>query len=271
MLGFILPLRPQAQSKDWKKDCKLLEATIGSLFNQRSQHYSIFVVYTDLPRLPQEFLNSDKLNLVYFPYPFMQSADIPDANEILYLFSNNELMLERRWDKSRKIFFGCLQAIAAGCKYLMSVDADDLISNKLVGHIEKEAQNLDIPGFYINSGYLYRIGESKMISIPNDMQNYNGSTHILHSKFIKMPDFEKGKWLDFNLFTSHGWIRERLKQESNSTLIPIPFPAIVYVAHEGNISNVGYLKGLDRFKYFLKIVLRGRKLTQKTKKEFNLQ
>lgn len=268
MIGFVLPFKPLLQSKNWEKDCALLEATIGSLLSQKSGGYKIYVVYSNKPDIN---INSEKVKLIAFPYPFMPADKIPEAKEMLHHFSHDSLMLERRWDKSRKIMYGCVEAIKDGCDYLMSVDADDLISDQLVKYISERVQETKLPGFYINRGYLYNYGGSRMISINKDMQNFNGSTHILHASLIRQPDFDNGKWMDFNLFTSHGWILYRLKEEAGVELEPIPFPAVVYVAHGGNISNVSSQKGFARLKHFVKIILRGQYLTDKIRKEFNLK
>jgi len=268
MIGFVLPFKPRSQSKNWEKDCALLEATIGSLLRQQSGDYKIYVVYSDKPGIN---INSDKVMLLAFPYPFVTSDKITSAKEILHHFKHDNIMLERRWDKSRKIMYGCVEAIKDGCDYLMSVDADDLISDQLVKYITERTKEIKLPGFYINKGYLYNYGSSRMISINEGMQNFNGSTHILHASLIKETDFENGQWIDFNLFTSHGWILYRLKEELGIELEPVPFPAVIYVAHGGNISDVSSQKGLKKLKHWAKIILRGKRINNIIKKEFNLQ
>lgn len=268
MIAFILPLKPKAQSKNWEKDCSLLQRTIGSLLNQRNSNYQIFVVYTDEPLIK----NTDsKITWVKFPYPFVAFDNIPDASEILPHFSYDKLMLERRWDKSRKIFYGCKQAKEKGCTYFMSVDADDLISNRLVEYVEERLSRDDCPGFYINRGYLLQYGSNRMIRMDDGMQNFNGSTHLLRGDLVPIPDFEKGKWLDYNLFTSHGWVLHRLKESRNVHLEAIPFPAVIYVAHGGNISKVSSRSFVNRIKRWVKLIVRGQQLNKCIRKEFAVQ
>lgn len=265
MLAFILPLKPKSQSRNWENDCALLKSAVNSLLNQKSNNYKIYVVYSDDPKLN---IVSDKLHLIHFPFPFTSSNEIPEFNEILLHFSNDTIMLERRWDKSRKIFYGCKAAKEDGCKYLMSVDADDLISNKLVAYIDHATRDKNAPGFYIDKGYLYSIGNKRMIIINRDMQNFNGSTHVINSELIVIPDFNTGKWMDFNLFTSHGWIVYRLKQERGVQLEPIPFAAVIYVAHGGNISKINKLNILDHLKRRIKNILYGQTINDELRKEF---
>lgn len=268
MLAFILPLKPKSQSKNWEKDCALLKSTVNSLLNQQSANYQIYIVYTNNPELD---IDSEKIHLIEFPFPFTSFSDIPEFDKIINHFNNDTLMLERRWDKSRKIFYGCKAAKEAGCKYLMSVDADDLISHKLVGYIDNITQVRDISGFYIDKGFLYNIGKKRMIKINSGMQNFNGSTHIIKSEFINIPDFERGKWIDYNLFTSHGWIVHRLREELGIILEAIPFPAVIYVAHNSNISKVNQLNFKDKLKRLVKNILYSEKINEDLRNEFSIK
>ena len=266
-LGFIIPLKPKSQSKDWAKVCALLKATITSLLNQTSTNFKIYVVFTDDPKIE---ITSERLIFIHFPFPFATTSEILESETILYRFGNDPIILERRWDKSKKIFYGCKKAKEDGCKYLMCVDSDDLVSNKIVAHIEKKLEENATPGFYIEKGYLYRSGKKRMIYISRDFQNFNGSTHIIREDFITIPDFEKGVWMDYNLFTSHGWIRYRLNETYGIELDPIAFPAVIYVAHGGNISNVCNLTMKEKMKNFVKLILRGQWIDTNIKKEFSI-
>lgn len=188
--------------------------------------------------------------------------------ETEYRSANDKIIVARRWDKSKKIFLGCKKAKEDGCHFIMSVDADDLISNKLVGYIAQREEQEKISGFYINKGYLYRPSSKRMIRVNKNMQAFNGSTHILHIDLIKIPNFDNLLYTDINLFTSHGWVVARMKMEYDVELEPIPFPAVVYVAHGGNISNVSNLNMIGKLKNIVKLIVRGKWVTKVIKKEF---
>ena len=128
-----------------------------------------------------------------------------------------------------------------------------------------------MPGFYIEKGYLFKNGSGSLIKINEGMQNYNGSTHILRADLVKIPDFTKGVWIDYNLFTSHGWIISRIKELYGLDMKPIPFPAVIYVAHDNNISKVNPTTLWEGVKYFFKMLLNGKKITEEIKKEFSLK
>lgn len=265
MLAFILPLKPKSQSKDWKKDCALLEASIRSLQNQQSGNYRIYVVFSDDPQLKHSF---EEVAFISFPFSFRFFDQIPYAAELLSSFDNDKIMMERRWDKSRKIFWGCSVALKDGCDYVMAVDADDLVSGRLVQYIDARTREKDIPGFFIDKGFLYYPRKKRLISIDRHMQNFNGSTHILKADFIKIPDFDTGEWHDYNLFTSHGWLLHRLRETYGIQLEAIPFPAVIYVAHGGNISGVAQLSFKERVKRFIKFMVKGQTMNNSLKKEF---
>lgn len=267
MLGFILPLKPKSQSKNWKKDCALLDATIRSLLNQQSPEYKIYVIFSDDPGL--NFF-SDKVVFVKFPFPFCPFAQIPGAVSILKHFSNDKIILERRWDKSKKMFYGCKVAKEQGCTYVMNVDGDDLLSNRIAGFVEENAQEGDFAGFYIDKGYLLLSGHKRLLRIKRDMQNLNGSTHIISTSLIKIPDFSSCTWMDINLFTSHGWIIYRINEEHNVKLKKIPFPAVIYVLHENNISDINNQSIKSKLKRLVKSLISGKTPDVLISEEFSI-
>ncbi len=268
MIGFVVPFRPKSESKDWQNDCLLLQHTVDSLLNQLDDAFEIFVVYTDEPSIK---ISDKKVHLVHFPFPFTGIDKIEGHEKILHQFNNNTKMFERRWDKGRKICYGSMIAKKNGHKYIMSVDADDLVSNKLVQHLRERTAGKDVPGFYIEKGYLYSSGASAMIKVPEKMHLFNGSTHILREEFVPIPDFSSNDWHDYSLFTSHGWIRNRLKDKYGIIIEPISFPAIIYIAHSGNISKVNQLGFKDRLKRFVKLIVRRQPITSKIRAEFLLR
>src|SRR5690606_4716603 len=133
----------------------------------------------------------------------------------------------------KKITYGCKIAKEDGCDYIMSVDADDLISNQLLNYIEANNNNGKVPGWYIEKGYVVSEGGNWAIR-QKKMHLFNGSTHILRSDIINIPDFNSTEWHDFSLFTAHGWIKGRLKKYFNIEIEPIGFYAVVYIIHHNN-------------------------------------
>lgn len=267
MLAFIISLKPKSQSKNWERECDLLKQTLQSLLNQTSSNYKVFVIFSDDPQLQNL---SDKVMFIKFPLHFYSVEEIPESTILLPDFGNNKTLLERRWDNTKKKVYGCKIAKEQGCTYIMAVDSDDLMSNKLVAYIDERISQKDIPGFFIPKGFLIHYGKKRMIKINKGMENFNGSTHIIKSDFVSVPDVYTGKWIDCNLFTSHGWIRSRLKKQYDIELEAIPFPAVVYVAHGGNISNVSHQKFKQKLKHLIKLIIRGQFVNRHLREEFSI-
>ena len=270
LFAFIIPFKPKSQSLNWQKDCALLEATVNSILSQTAENFKIYIVCYDQPTL-HPAIKAEKINFIQYDSPFIPFESTPAALESEYRTAKDKIIVARRWDKSKKIFIGCKKAKEEGCKYIMVVDADDLISNKLLAYIDKRLEKEEVPGFYISKGYLYRPPCRRMIAVNKNMQGFNGSTHVLRSDFVKIAGFESLDYTNFNLFTSHGWIISRMKQEYGIDLESIPFPALMYVAHGGNISNISNLNMMEGLKYLAKLIVRGKWLDKNIKREFGVR
>src|SRR5829696_6359063 len=78
MVGFIIPFKSKAKSKNWELDSALLNRTLKSLLNQTDRGFKCYVVYSDLPEAP---LQHEKINWVQFPFPFFDRHKIEDAEK----------------------------------------------------------------------------------------------------------------------------------------------------------------------------------------------
>lgn len=265
-IDFVIPLKPKIKSGNWSDDCKVLNKTLQSLINQISPHFRAYVIYSDMP----DFILEDKrIQYIHFPYGFQEFKDIPQK-EILLKDCKTENMVVRRWDKGRKVTYGSKIAIENNCHYIMSLDADDLVSNKLVEFIENNHRNYKVPGWIIDKGYVYKENSRYLVRVPRKMNYLNGSTIILHTNLIKIPDFSSAKYLDYNLFTDHGWAYDRMKIEYGVELELVKFPAVVYVVHGNNASFINRSEFGFTIKNVIKRILRGVFITSRIKNEFSL-
>lgn len=263
-LGFVIPLKPRKESSDWDNDMQLLNNTIRSILNQSVNNYKVFVVYSDEPTIQ---LKHDNLSYIKAPFPFWEFDQVSLANPGKFP-SNSRRLAERRFDKGRKILWGCKFAVEQGCTYLMSVDSDDLVSNKLVAYLE-EKSNDNVAGWYVPKGYVFNTQTGKM-NRQHSFHHLNGSTHIVRSNLIPIPDFTSGNWNDYSWFVAHGWMCGRIKRLYNVELEPVSFPAIVYIAHQTNISPVFSLVNKKSFKNYLKRFFLGVALSNSIKEEFSI-
>lgn len=270
MLQFaiIIPFRPKAESLDWRNECDLLHQTIQSIIQQTYAGFKVFVVYNDLP---DNLVADERVDYVLFPYGHQTYEEIEIREELFVKFKKSTKMVVRRWDKARKLTYGSKLAKEAGCDYIMALDADDRLSNRLLAYLSKDAEEHDRKGWYINKGYLHRQQSNYLIRVPKNMRSLNGSTHILHADLLKIPNFDSLDWQDYNMFTDHGWVVDRMKNYYGVTIVPIPFAALVYIVHHSNISQVRKKEYNLNIKGIAKRIMRGVWLSNRLRSEFNIR
>lgn len=261
MLGFIVPVKEKSKSHDWDKGNALLKNTLQSICNQDNPFFKVFVVYTDMPYV----LKNDKVVYVQYPYPFVFAKEVTDYETILKpQFS--DAMGQGVFDKGKRVLWGCKAAKENGCKYVMSVDSDDLVSNKLSAFV---AQNNDEKfGWFVNKGYIWNIKYPLLIKVPVNMNHLNGSTNITNINLVPAIDFETKKLSDVSFFIGHGYLKDRIFSEHKETLKPLPFYTIIYLIHDINWSGYGAILKKDLLKTLIKYLVRGKWLSRSIRKEF---
>jgi hypothetical protein len=248
MLGFIVPVKPKEYSKNWDLDNLLLERTIRSICNQENDDFKLIVVYTDKPEINFSHKN---LVLLKFPYPEIKIDGITDFNGLKRWYT--PVFAERMMDKGRKIIFGCQKAKNLNCTYLMGVDSDDLVSSRLASFVKKNCEE-GYAGWRIVNGYVYQ--ESSLIAVKHYyIWGLNGSTHIIRSDLVEIPDFETDfNLFHYSLFQSHGYTYQRLIDFKKEILQPLPFYGVIYLVHRNNYSNIrekvtaNYIKLIANYK-----------------------
>ncbi len=263
MIGFVVPVKPKSVSKNWDYDNLLLSRTVKSICAQKDQKFKLIIVYNDLPEI-----NYKHENIFFEKFPFNSvSADsIEDLDYVLKYYKLE--YAEKMLDKGKKIHYGCKKAIDLGCDYLMGVDSDDLVSNKLAKYVNENLSNSP-PGWRIKKGFIYE--ENSCILIKKyDIQNINGSTHIIRKDLITIPDFNRNLFWDFNLFEAHGYTYGRIKDFHNELLIDCPLWGVIYVVHKNNYSNILFLTSAINIKNIIKKLIRGKILSIKIRKEYGL-
>ncbi|HVG42527.1 MAG TPA: hypothetical protein VM888_13010 [Chitinophagaceae bacterium] len=265
MIGFVIPFKSRLKSKEWRLDCALLNRTIGSVLNQKSENFKCYVVYSDIPDNP---VQHQKVQWIQFPFPFLESHQIEDEEKYVVRYGLGK-NLPFFYDQGKKIMYGCSFAKKDGCRFIMSLDSDDLLSNKLVTFIENSNQPENC-GWYINKGYRYVENKRLLIKTPKGMNYVCGSVNIVNSDLIPIPDFSKKTYNDFQFFSSHSYMEERMQLEHNKQLLPIPFYSLVYVIHTTNF--MARKKDIEEInvKNILKKIIRGKLITTKVRTEFGI-
>ena len=265
MIGFIVPIKPKRFSKNWDKENRLLERTLGSIHNQTNPHFKIYIVYTDKPEIAFE---SDKIVYIHFKLPFVSTEFITDYETAVKRWMPDATYAAKMFDKGRKITLACHQAVADGCAYIMAVDSDDLISNRIAAVANTAAK--DHPGWVIRNGYIY-LENKKILLHKKNINALNGSTNIVKSSLVPLPDMSSLLYYDFNFFEGHGYLYRRIIEMYNIHLPDLPFAGVIYTINENNASAVNELFSFKNWKTFAKIIVQGRRFGAALKKEFNYQ
>lgn len=263
MIGFIVPIKPKAVSKNWDYDNLLLERTVKSICAQSDQNFRLIIVYSDKPQIK---FNHPNIIFLHYAFPSVKANEIEDLDFVLEYYTKE--YAEKMMDKGKKIHYGCKTAIQEGCEYLMGIDSDDLISSKLAAFANKNANSKN-PGWRIKKGFIYEEGSWLLVK-KFDIQNINGSTHIIRKDLITIPDFSSNKFWNYSLFEAHGYTYYRIKDFHNELLGDYPGFGTIYIIHKNNYSNILQLIRKNVLKNFIKKIVKGKLLTQNIRREYNL-
>lgn len=266
MIAFVIPFRSKATSDNWPLHSSLLLRTLNSLLNQTDKNFLVILVYTDLPDFR---LDHENLVWLQFPYDFLKVKDIDDYESYAKPYFSTEIFAEYGMDQARKSTYGCKLAKEMGSEYIMSVDADDLVSNKMAKFVNLNSSSSN-PGWYVNKGYVFVEGTKYIYRYPKNLNSFCGSTYIVRADLVSIPDFKSRNLLDYNFFSGHVWLKERLKQYHNAVLLPFPLYAIIYILNSVSWGGTFFIYSKKGILKWVKIILYGQLLSKKIKNEFHL-
>lgn len=226
MLAFIVPLKSARVSQSWESVSTLVNHCLRSVLRQTTDQFRVIVVCHELPLDPIEHPNLTFIQVD----DSLPEWDMPATMESEYLH-----MQRKRIDGSRKKLVGILAAREMGANYIMNVDADDFVSNRLAQFVLDSGDNKN--GWYVNSGFEY-VAEKYFFPIPMGFHKKCGTSHI-----INIRKFEEYSAADIpttnGFFLAHAGIVDKLEKEGY-LLEPLPFPGAVYCMEHGeNIYAVG--------------------------------
>jgi hypothetical protein len=264
MIGFVVPIKSKYVSRDWGLDNHLLERTMRSICAQTDQNFRLFIIYNEMPEVT---FTHPHIVYLHFPFRMISSDEMDDFDSYISKHYTREYA-EKMMDKGKKILYGCKAAMVAGCDYMMAIDSDDLISKHIAAYVNKHARR-DKAGWRITKGFIYE-ENSFYLQKKYDIQNLNGSTHIIRKDLIDIPDFASRTFWDYNLFESHGYTAGRIWDFHKERLEDYPYFGIIYIIHSNNYSPIRKTMRKISFKNFVKKFLFGMILTRKIRIEFGL-
>jgi hypothetical protein len=266
MIAFVIPFRSKATSDNWSFHSALLNRTIQSMLNQSNSDFRVIVVYSDYP---ENKIDSKFVIWLHFPFPFLKVDDITDyeSHGKRYLRTNRDI--EFSMDQGRKSIFGSRHAKDLGCNYIMSVDADDLVSNK-ISQFVADNKETNCPGWYIDKGYVYDENKDQLFRYPRKFYDFCGSSYMIRTDLVSIPDFESKNLADYSFFSGHSWLIILLRDYKNVTIEPLPFYGAIYIINSVCWGNSGSLFLKNGLKKWAKILIYGQIIHDDLRREFAL-
>ncbi len=134
---------PKANAADWGQVSKVFNQTLRSLDNQTNKSFEVLLAAQDMPELAPDL----KLDVVHLT-PDWTVENLTSAK-----------LRDKRW--KRTLLLRAVRERGGG--YVMMLDADDLVSNRLVDHVLKDG---DPNGYIIETGYAYDWKANLIAPIP---------------------------------------------------------------------------------------------------------
>jgi NAD-dependent dihydropyrimidine dehydrogenase PreA subunit len=202
MMVFVIPLKSKTITSDWASFSSLLNRCINSICSQTNTNFKVIVACHEIPAT--KFNDDSRVE-------FLKVAFSPPI-----LKKNPDDLWLKRADKGKKIKFAVDYGIRIGASYVMTVDSDDCVSNKICEFVCKNG-NDSISGWYVEKGYLYPEGKSYLYLNLKNFHTLCGTCVIIKPELIDLM-YGKNFWFD----------HERTNLEKDLSLLPLPFPAAIY-------------------------------------------
>ncbi len=213
MLTFVIPVKSKSVATNWAQFCQMFERTLRSVCNQTDSNFKVVIICHEIPKI--EF----KHKSLHFIHPIFS----PPAKEKI---SRKEYLISQRIDKGDKIKLGVGYADKKfNTDYVMLVDSDDFISNRVAAFINNREN--DLSGWYLEKGYI-DFNWRNFLVMTKKFNYLCGSSIIVKPELIG-HFFDKGK---INLYFNH----QLTILNSSIKLNRFPFSAGIY--NVGNGENI---------------------------------
>jgi len=236
VIYFGVPLQSKAVSNDWMTVTSFFNRTLSSIYGQTDPNFRILVACHDIPNLTKEY--DDRVEFL------IANSPIPRTKR------------EMMKDKGYKISMIAKRVREIGAGYIMLVDADDLISNRIAGYVNNHPGR---NGFKSKYGYVFYEGTSYLKRIASPYRTC-GSCSIVYYGLDDLPEsLPENPWDD--VYRDQWIIRKscrelpRFLMEQGRPLKTMPFPTTVYVRNTGenhSMINGGDLSWKRKVEMFLR-------------------
>jgi hypothetical protein len=216
VVTFGIPLRASGDPAEWSRLCGLLTDTVRSVYNQTNPAFRIVIACDRMPDL--DFATDHRLEFlpVSLPAPSTNDEGESDAGR-------------KRWEIARRF-------VQSGEGYLMLLDADDLVSNRLVGFVNKTRHP---SGYVFETGYGLNAATRSVLPIPQPgitnavFHQMCGSSTIVRLSAADLDAGKDGQSRFGRLFRMGHTSVAAAAEAEGRPMMKMPFPAAVYVVDTG--------------------------------------
>ncbi|MGA7521121.1 MAG: glycosyltransferase family A protein [Acidobacteriaceae bacterium] len=216
MFYFGVPLKSQKLAKNWDLTVELVNNTFRSMLAQTDLNFRILLACHEPPALAMDPDPRVEILTVDFPRPIFR--DEPNVDK----------------HRKREVIAARIRELGGGV--VMFVDADDLVSNRLVEYVN---HNPHPHGHYVQQGYEFNAQTRAIRSCPW-FYRICGSCALLNLRPEDLPqramEETSSRFRQLALHAHPTW--PAVMASEGSPLAPLPFPAVMYVTHTGeNMSD----------------------------------
>lgn len=235
----------------------ILQATLRSIASQSGKGVETLIACHEKPDLG---------DLGHLPISFIQTEHEKPTT-----------IKEQLHDKRHKKMLLAEEICRRGGGYMVLMDADDLVSNKLVPHMRA---NHNERGFLLDTGYLYNARRQRFRMIRNFSEKC-GSCAVFYLRPSDVGEAADPKE------NEAGWVYQigdaphigfaTMAAKLGRPLEPVEFPAVIYVQNHGeNHTMLGKKHGVfntikDKIHYSRNVALPSRRIPKHVKAEFSLR
>jgi hypothetical protein len=216
MFYFGVPLKSRKLARNWDRTLELVNNTIRSMLCQTDPNFRILLACHESPALAMDPDPRMEILTVDFPRPIFRDEPIVDKH------------------RKREVIAARIRELGGGV--VMFVDADDLVSNRLVEYVN---QNPHPHGHYVQQGYEFNAQTRAIRSCPW-FYRICASCALLNLRPEDLPQRAMEETSSrFRQLAMHAHpIWPSVMASQGFPLAPLPFPAVMYVTHTGeNMSD----------------------------------
>ncbi len=257
MLYFVIPLRSSNTTADWPAIQQLLAQTLTSVDNQICKSFKCLVVCHEKPEaieLPKS------CEIIEAPFN-------PPNVDVNHLDSENTLF-EMHSDKGRKLILGLSVARTDPSAFVMFLDADDLVSNRLSELVSK---NSSCNGWYFDLGYRWNHQTPNLFFPRKNFYHECGSSYILNAQLAPFPEqADYSKDLEdyyIRRYVVHAYVKENM-EKLGFPLDPLPFVGAIYTFNKHNFFASRFREKDSMLINLTRLLMKGKRLNSALRAEF---